>query len=62
MRTVEIDGKRYPWRDVLKLRSEQQKAERQPQATLFPLREDQRPQSQQTAAGRYQEPTLFKVD
>ena len=62
MRTIEIGGKRYEWREVLKLRREQQKAERQPQATLFELREDSRPASQNTASGRYAEPTLFKVD
>jgi hypothetical protein len=59
MKTVEIGGTRYLWRDVLKLRKEQQKAARQPQPTLFPLVEDSRPASEKTAAGRHEEPTLF---
>jgi hypothetical protein len=62
MKTVEIDGKRYPWRDILKLRRDQQKAERQPQPTLFELKADTRPVSQQTATGRYVEPLLFEKD
>ena len=62
VRTVEIDGKRYLWRDILKARREQVKAAKQPQATLFELKEDRRPASQTTGAGRYSEPTLFKVD
>jgi hypothetical protein len=60
MRTVEIDGKRYHWRDILKLRREQQKAERQPQPTLFDLRVDERPSTQRTASERYENPTLFE--
>jgi hypothetical protein len=61
-RTIEIDGKRYFWRDILKLRREQRKQSRQNQLTLFELKEDKRPASQTTAAGRYEQPTLFKVD
>jgi hypothetical protein len=30
------------------------------QPTLFPLKEDCRPQTQKTASGRYEEPTLFE--
>jgi hypothetical protein len=60
MRTVEIAGKRYFWRDILKIRREQQKAERQPQQTLFELKDDTRPSSQRSADGRYSEPTLFE--
>jgi hypothetical protein len=60
MKTVEIGGVKYPWREVLKLRREQLKAERQPHPTLFPLKNDSRPQSQSSAAGRYQEPLLFE--
>jgi hypothetical protein len=60
MRTVEINGVRMLWRDILKLRREQQKSERQPQPTLFPLKEDSRPQSQSNADGRYSEPLLFQ--
>jgi hypothetical protein len=60
MRTIEIEGKRYAWRDVLKLRREQQKAERQPQPTLFELQCDSRPVTQKTAMERYLNPTLFE--
>ena len=60
---IEIEGRRYAWRDILKLRREQVKAARQPQQeTLFPLHDDRRPVNQRTAAGRYENPTLFKVD
>jgi len=62
MRFVEIDGKRYAWRDILALRREQARRERQPQPTLFELKEDARPASQRSAAGRYAEPTLFDGD
>lgn len=60
MKTIEIDGKRYVWRDILRLRREQQKADRQPQPTLFELQTDTRPASQKTADGRYSEPLLFE--
>jgi hypothetical protein len=59
---IVIDGKRYAWRDLLKLRREQRKAARQTQLTLFELKDDRRPATQRTADGRYAEPTLFKVD
>jgi len=63
MRTIEINGVRMLWRDILKLRrDQQQKAERQPQATLFELKEDSRPASTATTERRFNEPTLFKVD
>jgi hypothetical protein len=62
MRYVEIDGKRYPWRDILALRRQQLARERQPQPTLFELKDDARPASQRTAAGRYAEPSLFDGD
>jgi|HubBroStandDraft_6_1064221.scaffolds.fasta_scaffold377896_4 hypothetical protein len=57
---IEIDGKRYLWRDILELRRSQIKAHaavRQP--VLFQLRQDCRPAATRTAAGRYFEPTLF---
>ena len=59
---IEIDGKRYAWREIVRLRREQREQSRQNQLTLFDLREDSRPASQTTVAGRYSEPTLFKVD
>ena len=64
LKFIEIDGKRYAWKEILRLRREQTKAERQiqHQPTLFELQDDSRPASQQTAHGRYEEPTLFDVD
>jgi hypothetical protein len=62
LKYIVIDGKRYSWREILKLRREQKKEARKSQLLLFELQTDVRPPSQQSAAGRYQEPTLFKVD
>jgi hypothetical protein len=63
MRYVLIDNKRYEWKEILRLRRQQIVAERHmQQPTLFELRDDRRPASQQTAAGRYEEPTVFNVD
>ncbi len=63
MRYVWIGDKRYEWREILRLRREQLEAERRAQQpTLFQLRNDTRPASQQTARGRYEQPTLFEVD
>jgi hypothetical protein len=59
---IVIGGKRCLWRDILKVRREQRKEARKAQLLLFELKTDARPPSQQSAAGRYQEPTLFKVD
>lgn len=60
MRYIEIDGKRYLWRDILQLRREQRKAFRQSQQpALFELKIDCRPVAERTAAGRYLEPSLF---
>jgi hypothetical protein len=57
-RFVEIDGRRHLWRDLVALRRAQATREtRQP--TLFPLRDDRRPASERSAAGRYLEPSLF---
>lgn len=58
MKYVDIDGKRYTWRDILKARREQKKAERQQQPVLFELRDDTRPEPERTAAGRFVEPSL----
>ena len=57
-----IDGKRYAWKEILKLRREQRKAARQRQLALFELKDDSRPASQRTAEGRFTEPMLFQVD
>ncbi|MBV9828293.1 MAG: hypothetical protein JO001_21890 [Alphaproteobacteria bacterium] len=59
-RFIEIDGKRYLWRELLQQRRAQLSAARQAeQPTLFVLREDCRPLTDRTAAGRYREPSLF---
>jgi hypothetical protein len=61
-RFIEIDGKRYLWRDLLQLRREQKKAHAQTQQpVLFELKEDTRPVTERTAAGRYLEPSLFST-
>jgi len=47
-------------RDILKMRGEQVKQERQArQPPLFEMHEDARPVSQRSSDGRYSEPTLF---
>ena len=60
MKYLVLDNKRYLWRDILKLRREQKKAERQAQPALFELKDDQRPSSQRTASSRFEAPTLFE--
>ena len=56
-----LDGKAYSWKLILEMRRAQRAAERKAtQPALFELREDHRPKSQQTAAGRYAEPMLFQ--
>ena len=62
MRFIEIDGKRYAWRDILALRRAQAKRDQPTQPTLFELKDDARPPSQRTPAGRYAEPWLFDGD
>jgi len=60
--TIEIDGRRYQWRDIVERRRQQIAAHDAAQArqlTLFDLKDDRRPATQRTAAGRYAEPTLF---
>jgi hypothetical protein len=62
LRFIEIDVKRYAWKDIVRLPREQIGAERRAQQpTLFELRDHCRPASRQTVRGRYEEPTLFKV-
>jgi hypothetical protein len=59
-RYIEIDGRRYLWRDLVALRRAQATpAEQQP--TLFALREDHRPAGERDAAERCREPSLFTV-
>jgi len=61
MRYVELDNKRWLMREVLRLYKEQRAEERRAkQLVLFELKDDSRPQSQQTASGRLAEPLLFE--
>ena len=59
-RFIEIDGRRYLWRDLVALRRAQATPPAQ-QPTLFLLREDYRPPGERNAAERYREPSLFTV-
>ena len=59
---ITIDGRSLSWQRILELRRQQVQAWRaaQPrQLALFELKHDCRPQAERTAAGRYQEPSLF---
>ena len=58
---IEIDGKRFLWRDLLQRRREQRMAASTEQPALFELKEDCRPISERTIAGRYREPSLFSL-
>jgi hypothetical protein len=59
-RYIDIDGRRYVWRDLMALRRAQaQPAAQQP--ALFTLHEDHRPPAERNAAERYREPSLFTV-
>ena len=56
------EGRRFLWRDIVKLRQEQRRAAaKAEQPPLFELREDCRPATERTAAGRYREPSLFSL-
>jgi hypothetical protein len=57
-RSIDIDGRRYLWRDLVALRQAQAQL-RAAQPTLFELREDHRPPGERNAAERYCEPSLF---
>lgn len=60
MRYVLLEGKRYLWRDILKMRRQQAKQERQArQPVLFEMHNDARPLSRRSGDGRHCEPTLF---
>jgi hypothetical protein len=61
-RFIEIEGKRFLWRDLVKLRQEQRRAAAEArQLALFELREDCRPATERSAASRYLEPSLFSL-
>lgn len=60
--TITIDGRALSWQRLLELRRQQVEARRSAlprQLALFELKHDCRPQAERTAAGRYQEPSLF---
>lgn len=60
--TIVIDGHAFSWQRICDLRRAQLeawRAEQCRQLALFELKEDSRPLSERTAAGRYQEPSLF---
>jgi hypothetical protein len=59
-RFIEIDGRRYLWRDLVALRRAQAMPAAQ-QPALFALLEDHRPAGERDAAERYREPSLFTV-
>ena len=58
-----IDGRAYSWRELVERRKAQlAEAAKPEQPPLFPdLKEDYRPPSERTAAGRYQQPNLFDI-
>ncbi len=59
---IDIDGKRFAWRDLLQRRREQlAAAAKVEQPALFELKEDHRPASQRSATGRYREPSLLSL-
>ena len=59
-RFIDIDGRRYLWRDLVAPRRAQA-APAVVQPALFTLREDHRPAGERSAAERYSEPSLFTV-
>jgi hypothetical protein len=60
MKYLELDGRRYAWKDILARRKAQRQCERHAsQPALFDLVHDARPKSQASASNRFSEPTLF---
>ena len=60
--TLIVDGHAFSWQRLCDLRRQQLeawKAAQPSQPELFELKDDFRPTAERTAAGRYQEPTLF---
>jgi hypothetical protein len=60
--TIELDGRRYLWREIIEGRRRQiaaHDAAQTRQLALFDLKDDVRPATQRTTVGRYAEPTLF---
>ena len=60
MKFIVIDGKRYDWREIVRMRKLQLDAfKKAHQPPLLELKHDVQPAKQQTAADRYIEPSLF---
>jgi len=62
--TLIVDGHALSWRRIVETRRQQLeawKAAQMTQPALFELKTDCRPAAERTAAGRYQEPTLFSA-
>lgn len=62
--TIIIDGHAFDWQRICDLRRvqlEARRAEQCRQLALFELKDDCRPTADRTAAGRYQEPSLFDL-
>lgn len=60
--TLMVDGHAVSWQRLCELRRQQLaawKAAQCEQPALFELQDDCRPVAERTAAGRYQEPSLF---
>jgi hypothetical protein len=59
---IDIDGKRFVWRELVAQRREQLRAAAKAvQPALFELKDDSQPATERTAAGRYLEPSLFTL-
>ena len=62
--TILIGGHAHSWQEICELRRRQLEAWKASQArqmALFELKDDSRPAADRTAAGRYQEPSLFNI-
>ena len=60
--TIMVDGHAFSWQRLCDLRRQQLEAWKAAQArqdALFELKDDCRPEAERTAAGRFQEPSLF---
>jgi hypothetical protein len=60
-RFVTINGQRVAWIEIVRLRKEQRDQVKAKQLTLFELKQDARPATERSAAGRYLEPSLFSL-
>ena len=60
MKFIVIDGKRYVWREIVRMRKMQLEAfKKAHQPPLFEVRHDVQPAKEKSAADRYVEPSLF---